>query len=157
MMLGDSDHQKLPAFENSSIQTQAGVRIVWRNLLEMVVDAGSFIARAIGGNLEELIKTSCELFPSGPPMGGHRWKLSFGYHVSEYVDFVRTLFPKTLVFPISSRWFTVEKGAAYLYIHRCCSIGRRTILPNLDLPYWPGDDITMEEDQEAFAEKKKKG
>ena len=48
MMLDESEQQQMPAFENATLQTQEGVRIVWANLLEVIVDDGPFSTRVSG-------------------------------------------------------------------------------------------------------------
>ena len=106
--------------------------------------------------IPELVDKACVLFPLGIPQNGHRWVRSANCTDSDYAEFCRSVMWKTLQCPISSRWYTVEKGAAYLYLHDCLSLTRATIFPGFDMAFWPGDQINAEEDQAQYKERKKK-
>ena len=155
-MLGDSELQVMPHCWNESLKTQEAVRAVWEILLEIVVKGGPFAFRDKGRKLPELIDRACHLHPYGPPESGSRWIRTAGKSNSDYAEFLSDVFLKTLESPVASRWYSVEKSCAYLYLHNCFSLAHATIVPGFDIPFWPGDQICVDEQDEDYKEKRKK-
>ena len=155
-MLEQSDHQALPFPDNSCLATQEAVRLVWESLLEVVLKGGPFTNKDKKNRLPTLVDQARLLFPDGPPASGCRWICSRGYSVDDYCAFLRSVFYKSLDCPISSRWYTVEKSAAYLYLHNCFSLTAAQIVKGFETTYWPGEDLLKEEEQGEYEERKKR-
>ena len=155
-MLEDSELQVMPHCRNESLKTQEAVRAVWEILLEIAVKGGPFAFRDKERKLPELIDRDCHLYPYGPPASGSRWIRTAGRSNSDYAEFLSGVFLKTLESTVASRRYSVEKSCAYLYLRNCFSLTHATIVPGFDIPFWPGGQICVDEQDEDYKGERKK-
>ena len=98
-MSDDSAEQKLPIIADVWLRAQDAVRAVWGTLLEMVLEGGPSTHSDKGGKLSWAVDRDCLLFPLCVPGNGRRWMRIGNSTVSEYADFRRIAFWKTLERP----------------------------------------------------------
>ena len=96
------------------------------------------------------------MYPYGPPASGSRWIRTAGRSNSDYAEFISDVFLKTLESPVARRWYSVEKSCAHLYLHNCFSLTHAAVVPGFDIPFWPGDQICADEQDEDYKAKSKK-
>ena len=155
-MLGGTHGTPLEHPAGNLISTQEVVRHVWEKLVEMVINPGPFTQHDKTDRLSSIVNLACQLFPEGPPRSGYGWIRSKDCSAQDYCNLVLLLFQKTLQCPISSRWYTVGKGDAYLFLFEAFSLTKFAINSKTpDLKFWPGDEVVVEEDQQEYKGKRR--
>ena len=96
------------------------------------------------------------LVPNWPPNTGFRLARSAGKTISDYDEVARCVFLKTLDCPISIRRYSVGKGFDYLYLRNCFCLTHASSQPGVDVPFRPGGEISIEEQDEDYVEKRKR-
>ena len=77
-------------------------RAIWGYFLEKIVrQGGPFAGYSSTENFERLLSTAVRLFPGGIPSRRQKWKVPDGVAPSEYGQFLKRVFVRTIPSPIS--------------------------------------------------------